>query len=149
MKNCKVPIEEQQFNKNKARKDGLNTICRECSKIRSKQYYKDNPTKQKREVRKRAVKILSENRQKLWDYYSEHPCVDCGESNPVVLELDHVSGCKKDNIAVLIGGCYSWATIENEISKCEVRCANCHRIKTAKQFGWYKGVKLIGEAAIF
>jgi hypothetical protein len=28
--------------------------------------------------------------------------------------------------------------INNEILKCEVRCANCHTRKTAEQFGWFK-----------
>jgi hypothetical protein len=33
---------------------------------------------------------------------------------------------------------YSWEKIEAEISKCEVRCANCHRKRHAKlRRAWY------------
>lgn len=31
----------------------------------------------------------------------------------------------------------SWEKVKTEIAKCEIRCANCHAVKTAKQFGWY------------
>ncbi len=57
-------------------------------------------------------------------------CVDCGESNPVVLEFDHVRGKKRRAIADMVGNYYSIETIKKEIRKCEIRCANCHRKKT-------------------
>lgn len=67
----------------------------------------------------------------------DHPCVDCGESDPVVLEFDHVDPVeKKDNISTMVVKRVSVAKLVNEISKCEVRCCNCHRRKTAKQFNW-------------
>jgi hypothetical protein len=45
-------------------------------------------------------------------------------------------------VTLLVRGAYSWKAIEEEISKCEVRCANCHRRRTAKQFNWKRaGVK--------
>jgi hypothetical protein len=56
----------------------------------------------------------------------------------VCLEFDHVQGDKKLPVAAMIGG-YSWETIETEIAKCVVRCANCHRRKTARERGWYRG----------
>jgi hypothetical protein len=73
-------------------------------------------------------------------YLREHPCVDCGESDIVVLDFDHVVGKKTANVSNLIQRGASWKRIESEIAKCVVRCANCHRRKTALDFRWYKGV---------
>jgi hypothetical protein len=68
--------------------------------------------------------------------------VDCGESDPAVLEFDHVSGKKTANISYLLGVVASWERLASEIQKCEVRCANCHRWKTAREQGWYKTMGL-------
>tara|TARA_S200002703_G_C3628988_1_gene193176 strand:+ start:189 stop:533 length:345 start_codon:yes stop_codon:yes gene_type:complete len=57
-------------------------------------------------------------------------CVDCGESNPVVLDFDHVRGEKRLAIADMISNYYSIETIKKEIRKCQIRCSNCHRKKT-------------------
>lgn len=57
-------------------------------------------------------------------------CVDCGESEPIVLEFDHVRGEKRRAIADMVSNYYSIETIKEEIRKCEIRCANCHRKKT-------------------
>lgn len=77
-----------------------------------------------------------------FDYLKSHSCIDCGEGDPIVLEFDHVRGEKKLGVAKMVAEGYSLATVINEISKCEVRCANCHRRKTALQFGWNKHGKL-------
>jgi hypothetical protein len=62
-------------------------------------------------------------------YLEEHPCVDCGYSNPMALEFDHVRGKKLFGIGDAIGAAYPLVTIVNEIAKCEIRCANCHRVR--------------------
>ena len=68
----------------------------------------------------------------LLQYLVEHPCVDCGERDILVLEFDHVRGAKRDNVTRLARGGWALATVRLEVEKCDVRCANCHRRKTVR-----------------
>jgi hypothetical protein len=79
------------------------------------------------------------NTQYVWDYLKNHPCIDCGETDPIVLEFDHIQE-KSENISLLIGLRASIDRITKEIAKCEVRCANCHRRKTARELNWYTNI---------
>lgn len=86
---------------------------------------------------------LTRNHQKMYSYLTTHPCVDCGEKDIRLLEFDHVRGIKVDNISRLLTQGYSWSNIETEIAKCDVRCANCHRIKTFQRGGnWWRSLSL-------
>jgi len=77
-----------------------------------------------------------ENRIMVYKYLLEHPCVDCGETNPLVLEFDHIGATKKEyNISDLLKQ-QDQRKIIIEMNKCEVRCRNCHIIKTAERGGW-------------
>lgn len=49
---------------------------------------------------------------------------------------------KLNSISRMLTTGYCWETIKKEIDKCEVRCGNCHRIKTANQFNWYDWLKI-------
>lgn len=84
---------------------------------------------------KNDAKRGAKNRLRLWEWFQTHPCVDCGEDNPIVLELDHVRGKKRDAVSTMMKE--PWARIMAEVAKCEVRCGNCHRIKTAASLGHY------------
>ncbi|WP_460795636.1 hypothetical protein [Microbacterium sp. GXF0217] len=68
-------------------------------------------------------------------YLAAHPCADCGESDPVVLDFDHLPGFTKSfEIGRAVGGSTrSWKLIRQEIDKCEVVCANCHRRRGARR----------------
>ncbi len=97
--------------------------------LRNKDLYK----KRAIESRKCRIKI---NKEFIKEYLRNHPCVDCGISDVRVLQFDHVEPRKESGgstVGSLIG---SRGLLEKEIEKCEVRCANCHMIRTAKQFGW-------------
>ena len=73
----------------------------------------------------------------MFNYLTQHACVDCGEKDVRTLEFDHNNPDEKTkNIAKMLS--FSWKAIQLEIAKCVVRCANCHKKRTAKQFHWYK-----------
>jgi hypothetical protein len=65
-------------------------------------------------------------------YLLEHPCVDCGEPDPLKLSFDHVRGTKRFNISCA-GRSRSMKSVLAEIAKCDVRCHNCHAVKTARE----------------
>ena len=70
---------------------------------------------------------------------SRCPCVDCGEADLRVLDLDHEDPeLKLSGVARLLGMHVPWERIEAEIEKCSVRCANCHRRRTAEQLGYWR-----------
>lgn len=94
-------------------------------------HYRDNRAyykQKKREQVDRAKQFVS-------TYLREHPCVDCGEIDPIVLEFDHVRGTKKFHISTGVLRGRGPKSLAEEIAKCEVRCANCHRRKTISVSG--------------
>ena len=62
-------------------------------------------------------------------YLSENPCVDCGYSDLRALEFYHTRQNKLFEISLGILSGVSLPVLIEEIQKCEVRCANCHRIR--------------------
>jgi hypothetical protein len=96
-----------------------------------------------REVyKKRAIaqrrRLLRERTEFLLEYFETNPCRDCGETDPVVLEFDHLRDKR-----FTIGGqlaYYNWERVLEEIAKCEVVCANCHRRRTARRQGSIRAV---------
>ena len=110
--------------------------CRTCMAEAKHAWYLRNTNHQKRQVRLNWERTSRANRDAVWNYLADHPCVDCGESDPVVLQFDHVR-TKRKNIAQMMSAGFSWAAIIEEIANCEVRCGNCHRRKTAREQGIY------------
>ena len=111
--------------------------CRDCMREFNKSYYSRRGEEQKERVKVGRSKRQETARQYIWDYLSTHPCVDCGESDPIVLQFDHVSGDKRDAVSNLGKGNHSLEQVKAKIAKCVVRCANCHQRKTHKERGWF------------
>jgi len=87
---------------------------------RNKDYY-INRNKRSRELRREYIINIKKQGQ----------CVDCGNKDYRVLEFDHVGdNVKLANISNLVSRGWSLKRIDLEIAKCELRCANCHRIIT-------------------
>jgi len=86
--------------------------------------------------KKHRIKV----RTKLFTLLNTKSCIDCGEKDPIVLDFDHKDPKSKfKSVSKLLSGHWSWKSVEAEISKCEIRCANCHRRKTyIQQKSWGK-----------
>jgi hypothetical protein len=134
---CEVEKKLEDFSKRSNAR--LHSRCKECMRKCVNQHYLKNKEYYIKKALKHNKQYKTINRQFVWDYLKEHPCIDCGESDPIVLEFDHLKD-KEGDISKMILQSFSITRIKKEIDKCEVRCANCHRRKTAKQFNWYKSV---------
>ena len=136
---CKIRKNiKNEFHKNKSRPDGHQNLCKKCRNKYTSKWQKQNYIKLKPKKRLDKLNLKQRNKQYILDYLKSNPCVDCGESDPVVLEFDHVRGDKLHNLVKMISNGMSIRRLEIEIEKCEIRCANCHRIKTVKEVNSYR-----------
>lgn len=112
--------------------------CRTCVAMYARKHYERNRARYKRRARRWRKSTRRACRAQVLDYLLSHPCLDCGETDPLALEFDHRDpSVKTRSLAELLRrGC--WPAIQAEIPKCDVRCANCHRRRTARQFAWNK-----------
>jgi len=83
----------------------------------------------------------------------ERGCADCGyNAHPAALDFDHLPGSKKKTSVSQICSWKDTAVVLAELAKCEVVCANCHRVRTverrkqakAEAFEPYEQLRLIG-----
>ena len=139
MKECnrcnKLKTEENFCFRNKSKNQRQNT-CKTCTRKAIRKHYQENKDYYLEKAKKRNKAKREEIRKFIYHFLLNNPCIDCGESDPVVLEFDHV-GSKNNEVSVIMKN-LNLNKIKEEIKKCVVRCANCHRRKTAKDFNWYK-----------
>lgn len=128
------------FNWRDKKKGVRHNTCKACHSAYRRQHYLDNKEMYKEKARRWNDENQDAHRMKVrryaFEYLLAHPCVDCGEINPLTLQFDHVRGVKKSTVSLLISSTTSIKRVKEEIAKCDVRCANCHQIKTAKEGGW-------------
>jgi hypothetical protein len=138
---CKVYKEEEEFNWRWKELGIRAKTCRDCAHGFNKKYF-EGPAKERhlKQVRERKEAAREVARQYAWEYLSTHPCIDCGESDPMVLEFHH-RGDKDMAVGYMVSAGFSIPRIQAEIEKCDVLCANCHRRVTMKERGWYRGKK--------
>ncbi|NIA02021.1 MAG: hypothetical protein GWP15_01430 [Nitrospirae bacterium] len=136
---CKKEKTLEDFNFKNKSKGIRQKACKLCTRLEVRNHYNKNRKYylKKAGIRNRKQRKISQ--EYIFEYLTQHPCIDCGETDPVVLEFDHKPEEEKlESVSVFLGHNYPLSTIKKEIEKCEVRCANCHRRKTAKKFDWYK-----------
>lgn len=111
--------------------------CRGCKQQYDRDYHAKRSATDKRRKQDLQTVRQNANAKFVFDYLCSHPCVICGETDPVVLEFDHIVQQDKE-FCISTARSFSLGRIKTEIAKCRVLCANCHRRHTAQQLGWYK-----------
>lgn len=135
---CKDDLPISDFHKRPDTPDGLYGGCIKCHREVSKRNYRKYRDKYIALTAKRNAGYKMLSQEFIYQYLKSHPCIDCGESHPVKLQFDHVRGKKEGTICsmVNVASTKTLERIKKEISKCEVRCANCHAMKTSIEFNW-------------
>jgi hypothetical protein len=100
--------------------------CRDCFR----EYFQARGDLHVRQTHRARARRREEARRIVIEHLQTHPCVDCGEDDITVLEFDHLKE-KRGGICTLQNDGLSAAALRAEIAKCDVVCANCHRIRTA------------------
>lgn len=132
---CNQDKDEAEFGKNKTRPDGLQVQCRACIKLIHRDWYERNKERHYGNVQKRRKLFSDEIVRRLTAYLKTHPCVDCGVANPLVLDIDAGQNAVEFSLRSRLLEGATWAMLLPEIEKCEVRCANCRRLRTAQRLG--------------
>jgi hypothetical protein len=118
--------------------DQRDTFCRPCRSAYGKEHYAANRERYIDQARIQKQRLRLKRTTYLLEYFNAHPCVDCGQRDPIVLEFDHLRD-KSFSIGAALT-CRSWPRILEEMEKCEVVCANCHRRRTAQRRGALRAI---------
>jgi hypothetical protein len=128
-----------EFNRNGSTRDGLQAVCQTCMRAYQAAHYDRNRKRHIERVRQDNTRRKALAAAELESYLRAHPCIECGTEDVRVLELDHREGeLKSANVSAMVGTGLPWSRILGEIAKCDVRCANCHRIMTMTRGGHFR-----------
>lgn len=109
------------------------SYCKLCHRKYTRGHYEKNKAKYLEKARTHARRYAEVIQAWLVTYFQTHPCVDCGETDFIVLEFDHRDGVKKEGDVSRLMRNGNLESIKAEVDKCDVRCANCHKRRTARQ----------------
>ena len=108
--------------------DGRQSYCRKCNNESRAAYYQENKARYKLNKQRLKSKLADE----INALKANTPCADCRKRfPPVAMDFDHLEGSTKSgNVSTLIHTLQSRVVVMREIEKCEIVCANCHRVRT-------------------
>lgn len=135
---CMKLLDQTFFNwKIKGKK--LQVYCKSCSRDYVRNHYNHNRDYYIQKAILRRMDLKEKGHAYLLEYLQSHPCVDCGETDIDVLEFDHTDrSMKKTEVSKMIHIGFQIEKLQEEVEKCDIRCANCHRRKTSREENSWK-----------
>ncbi len=124
---CGICSDEKPIEEFKETKKGRDTYCIPCRQEYKRNHYLTN----KQDYLDKNYRRRKDLKQFV-NSFKAAPCKDCsGSFKTHQMDFDHLSGFTKlNNVATLVHDGYSEETIVEEIKKCDLVCANCHRDRT-------------------
>lgn len=90
---------------------------------------------QKDKTKDRTNRVRTAQSRKLWEIKESSGCIDCGEKYPhYMLEFDHLPEHEKLGSPIYMARTYNMQKALDEIEKCDIVCANCHKIRTWQRY---------------
>lgn len=135
---CQLPKElETEFShRTKGSKDGYQNTCKKCHSNYRKGHYLQNKRKYITKASVRTNAVSNRNAEFVFEYLKDKKCIDCEETDSIVLAFDHRDPIDK-SFSVSQGIRYlPTEYLLMEILKCDIRCANCHLKKHARENNW-------------
>lgn len=112
-------------------------VCSDCYRI----YYGDPSLVEAKRLEK--AKLVTKRRRDRCRAYLGNmlqfaACTDCGLVDPIVMEFDHrePTSKHKDISTLLAEGALE--LLKKELMKCDIVCANCHRRRSSKMYGYWR-----------
>jgi len=103
------------------------SMCKECRK----KYHREHYLKNRDAYRKKANDLRDSVKRSVSEKKALTPCADCGLFfHPIVMDFDHRGAQKKENNVSALVHSTCTKKVAEEIDKCDVVCANCHRVRT-------------------
>jgi len=134
---CKLIKDTSEFHRSAPRRDGFQSYCRACKKVIDNEHNRRNP--HRNHDRTRAY--ILRNRRWLYDYLRTKQCEweGCTVNDPDMLVFDHINPDeKRDHVSNMVNNSWGLKSIQEEVAKCRVLCANHHQKHTIQQFGYKK-----------
>jgi hypothetical protein len=120
---CGLFKTENEFHK---RGQGLQRWCKECRRAWDAKYYAATSDLRRLQRRERTERLVTRMRE-----LKQFPCMDCGGLfHPAAMTFDHRPGTTKVNDLASLARSGCTGLFDEELSKCDLVCANCHAIRT-------------------
>ncbi len=134
---CKLIKDKSEFHKFSRNKDGLQPYCRDCKREIDLEHYRTHPRRNYERNKANA------HRNRLWlqRYLAAKHCEweGCNVNDPDMLVFDHLNpNEKRAHVSSMAHAAFSLKSLQDEVAKCRVLCANHHQKHTIQQFGYKK-----------
>jgi len=136
---CKAVKDTSEFHLYSRNRDGLQPYCRPCKRLIDNEQYKKYP----RRNYERNKANVRRNRLWLHSFLKTKQCEweGCTIKDPDMLVLDHLNPSeKRQHVSSMSHASFSLKSLQEEVVKCRVLCANHHHKHTIQQFGYKRWV---------